>query len=529
MEPVDTIKHRQTTQTDDQSEALQFLEGGAGRDATVERIDTHGAMIFLIGEEALKIKRAVKYDYMDLSTVEKRRALLAREFELNRDAAPSIYCGVKPLVRTADGTVALGGSGEVLEWVLTMHRFPKEAELTHIAKHGGIGDDLATRLGMSIARYHDAAPIKRLDAHALIGDILDELDRVFETMHTTLGPDAVRFLAASRDTLSYGTKRLEQRGLQGHVRRCHGDLHLRNIVMIDGVPTPFDALEFDERLGTCDTLYDLAFLLMDLDHLGMTHAANLVLNAYLSRAAPDLSDTGLSLLPLYLSMRAAIRAMVDVQTAAVSDAGSEMTADARAYLAQACAYLAPPPPVLMAIGGYSGTGKTTIARAVAHRIGESPGAIHIRSDVVRKTLLNRDPLEHLGPEGYTPAITERTYGAIRDHAGHILREGRAAILDAVHSDPEARADTEAVATAAGCGFVGIWLDLPSRTRQARVASRGPDASDADAAVVQAQDGADPGKISWHRIDADQPLEGVVGAVSEILGASGFANTSNCGD
>lgn len=529
MEPVDSIRRRQTPQPDDQSPAIQFLEGGAGRDATVERIDTHGAMIFLIGQDALKIKRAVKYDYMDLSTVEKRRALLEREYELNRTAAPSIYRGVLPIVRKADGTLSLGGTGKVLEWVLTMHRFPKEAELTQIAKQDGIGDDLAMQLGTAIARYHAAAPVKRLDAHALIGEILEELDRVFDTMHTTLGRDAARVLAASRRSLADRTGHLKQRSRQGHVRRCHGDLHLRNIVMIEGVPTPFDALEFDERLGTCDTLYDLAFLLMDLDHLGMARAANLVLNAYLSRARPDLSDTGLSLLPLYLSIRAAIRAMVDVQTAAVSAAGKEMEADARAYLAQALAYLLPAPPVLVAVGGYSGTGKTTVARAIAQRIGASPGAIHIRSDVTRKTLLHRNPLDHLGPEGYTPAITERTYTAIRDQAGRILREGHAVILDAVHSDPEARAAAEAVAAAAGCGFVGIWLHSPTRTRQTRVASRGPDASDADAAVVLAQDGADPGPITWHRINADQTLEAVVEAVSEILRTSGFANPGNCGD
>lgn len=524
-----SVENSTKDQPDDQSVAIAFLEGGAGRDAKVQRIDTHGAMIFLIGPEALKIKRAVKYDYMDLSTVEKRRALLEREYELNRDAAPSIYRGVLPLVRKADGTVGLGGAGEVLEWVLTMHRFPKEAELTHIAKHDCIGDDLAARLGTAIARYHDAAPVRRLDAHTLIAGILDELDRVFATMQRALGRDAARFLDASRKTLSHRAENLGQRSLQGHVRRCHGDLHLRNIVMIGGDPTPFDALEFDERLGTCDTLYDLAFLLMDLDHLGMAHAANLVLNAYLTHATPDLSQTGLSLLPLYLSIRAAIRAMVDVQTAALSDAGKELEADAQAYLAQALAYLAPPPPGLVAIGGLSGTGKTTIARAVAHRIGASPGAIHIRSDVVRKTLLHRDPLEHLGPDGYTSAITERTYGAIRDQAELILREGQAAILDAVHSNPDTRAAAQALATAAGCGFVGIWLDSPTRTRQNRVASRGPDASDADEAVVQAQDGADPGDITWHRVDADRPVEKVVESISETLAKSGFANPRNCGD
>jgi predicted kinase len=193
-----------------------------------------------------------------------------------------------------------------------------------------------------------------------------------------------------------------------------------------------------------------------------------------------------------------------------------MTADARAYLGQALAYLAPQPPVLVAIGGYSGTGKTTIARAVAHRIGARPGAIHIRSDVARKTLLHRDPLDRLGPDGYTPTITARTYDTIRRQAAQILGQGQSVILDAVHGDPDARKAAETVATAAGCRFVGIWLDTPTRTRVARVTSRGPDASDADADVVNKQDRSDPGPIDWHRIETDQPIDSVISAVAATL-------------
>lgn len=507
---------------DDQSAVIRFLDGGAGRGTPAKRIDTHGAMIFLIGLEALKLKRAVTYDYMDLSTVDKRRAMLDREYELNKPAAPSIYRKVQPIVRRADGTLALGRPGTVVDWVLTMNRFPPEAELSHIATHGGIDDDLAARLGTAIARYHDAAPVKRLNGRALIADVLDELDRVFATLHDPLGPEAGAVLSESRTVLSLRGEDLARRSRQGYVRRCHGDLHLRNIVMVDGVPTPFDALEFDERLGTCDTLYDLAFLLMDLGHLGMDHTATLVLNAYLAAARPDLSDTGLSLLPLYLTVRAAIRAMVDVQTGALPGADGGLRADARAYLAQALTYLAPPPPVLVAIGGYSGSGKTTVARAVAHLVGPRPGAIHVRSDVVRKTLLHHDPLDPLGAEGYAPEITERTYAAIRDQAGHVLRQGHAVVLDAVHADADARGAARAVAASARCAFVGLWLETPTRTRLVRVETRGPDASDADAQVVRAQDLNDPGPIDWHRIDTDQPLDAVIRAVSAILGPSADA-------
>lgn len=368
-------------------------------------------MVFLIDDTALKIKRRVTYHYMDLSTLDKRHAMLEREFEHNRPFAPQIYREVLPLVRTETGGLSLGGSGEVVEWVLTMNRFPEEAELTHIARDAGIDDYLAEQLGQSVARYHDAAPIRDLSATTLMEEILDELKRVFASMDPVFDGDAGAFIEASLQAWAGNRQALDARVRSGHIRRCHGDLHLRNIVMLDGVPTPFGALEFDERLGTCDTLFDLAFLLIDLDHLGMRHAASVVLNVYLGQHALAAESYGLKLLPLYLSVSAAIRAMVDVQSAGFAP-DMDLTHDARAYIREALGYLDPKPQLLVAIGGYSGTGKTTVARAVAHQIGAAPGAILIRSDVVRKTLMNCGPFERLGPEGYTSDISAKTYATM---------------------------------------------------------------------------------------------------------------------
>lgn len=512
----------------DQTNVIRFLEKGAGRGSTATRIDTHGALIFLIGDEAFKIKRAVKFDYMDLSTPEKRHALLDREFELNKPAAPSIYRDVVPLVRKPDGELALDAIGEVLEWILLMNRFPVEAELTYIAKTSGINDELALKLGQSIADYHTIAPVKDLDGASLIQEILDELDTVLGQMSEVFDGDAKVFSARSRKVWEVQLKQLHQRSRLKHIRRCHGDLHLRNIVLIDGIPTPFDALEFDERLGTCDTLYDLAFLLMDLDHLGMPHAANQVMNAYFATATDKMADAGLSLLPLYLSIRAAIRAMVDVQTSNVSAKSVELQQDARAYLTQALGYLEPTPPILFAIGGYSGTGKTTIARAVVHQIGAAPGAFHVRSDVVRKVLLKRDPLDHLGPDGYKPEITAKTYATARKQANAILEQGHSVILDAVHSDPKDRLDTEKVARANCSLFLGIWLESPTETRLSRVATRAPDASDANAAVVNRQAKVDPGPMTWHRVDTDQPIDAVVQNVSALIRSLSETEPAACG-
>lgn len=501
----------------DQDEAIAFLESGAGIGRFVKRVDTHGAIIFLFDDIALKIKRQVTYEYMDLSTLEKRRAMLEREYELNQPFAPQIYREVLPLVRTASGGLAIGGSGEIVEWVLLMNRFPEEAELTNIARDVGIDDDLAERLGQSVARYHAAAPVSALSASTLMEEILDELERVFASMQAVFEGNAKAFTAASRQAWADSREALNARRSSGHVRRCHGDLHLRNIVMLEGVPTLFDALEFDERLGTCDTLYDLAFLLMDLDHLGMRHAANVVLNAYLAWDASTSRTYGLRLLPLYLSVRAAIRAMVEVQSAGYAPDATELTHDARTYMRQALRYLDPEAPVLVAIGGYSGTGKTTIARAIAHRIGAAPGAVLVRSDIVRKTLMDCAPLERLGPEGYAPDISAKTYAAMRAQAHHVMRQGQSAILDAVHGTQAERGATEDLAKQEGRRFLGIWLDAATPTRVSRVSARGPDASDADADVVHAQAAKDPGAIHWHHVDADQPIDAVLRAVNDILG------------
>lgn len=500
----------------DQAEAIEFLGNGANLGVAADRIDTHGAVIFLIDDRALKMKRAVEYDYMDLSTLEKRKALLKRELELNQKTAPSIYRDVIPVTRDTGGTLALDGEGEAVEWVLSMQRFPPEAELTHIASELGIDDTLARDLGTAIMRYHHDAPVKDADGVTLITEILDELDRVFGAMENEFQDEALRFIRQGRAMLSDRAGVLRARSRDGFVRRCHGDLHLRNIVMLKGVPTPFDALEFDERLGTCDTLYDLAFLLMDLLHRDFTHPANMVLNTYLTGMSHRMDDAGLDVLPLFLAVRAAIRAMVSIQTSEVSVNADEMLTAARDYLQDALAYLHPPAPVLVAIGGLSGSGKTTIARAIAHRFGASPGAIHIRSDVARKKIMNVDPLEPLGPEGYAPQVSAQTYEAIRHQAACVLEQGHAAILDAVHDNADDRAAARHVAQTAGCEFVGLWLETPSDIRSDRVTGRGADASDADAEIVRQQEQINPGPLDWQRIDTARALETVISDIASRL-------------
>ncbi len=504
--------------TSDQDEAVRFLRSGAAFSggATAEVIETHGAFVFLSGDEALKMKRAVKYPYLDFSTLEKREAMLRRELELNRPFAPQTYRDVVPITRGADGGLVLGGSGAAVEWVLRMRRFAAEDELEAIAGRGAFTDELAEALGHSVALYHRQAEIRRADGAGLIGAILDELAEAFADMHSDLGTErAARFADAAADAFADLSPQLAKRAQAGHVRRCHGDLHLRNIVLIEGRPVPFDALEFDETLGTCDVLYDLAFLVMDLQHRGLRRAANIVLNAYL-QAVDGAEDAGLATLPLFLAIRAAIRAMVDVQGDRAREAPGRSDADARAYIEDACAALAPPPPRLVAVGGLSGTGKTSLARRIAPAVGAAPGAIHLRSDVERKALAGVAPAERLPPASYGPEAGRHVYARLLDRAERILAADHAVIIDATFLSLADREAAEALAARLGVPFAGLWLEAPPATLLARVTARTGDASDADADVVRQQLARDTGEIRWDRVVAGTSLAEAEDAAQAIL-------------
>lgn len=474
-----------------------------GAAAPVEVVRTHAAMIFLAGGDAYKIKRPVTYDYLDFSTLERRRAMLQRELELNRAGAPEMYLGLVPVTRGAGGQLALGGEGEAIEWCLHMRRFPNKAELSEMARRGDLTPDIAGKIGRSVADYHARAEIRREDGRALADEIAGQLEHAFAEMTEVLDPDKMRrFNALVSKAVAAKADLLTARGRGGHVRRGHGDLHLGNMVMLDGRPVPFDALEFDERLGTLDVLYDLAFVLMDLLHRGLPQAANAALGAYLERADdPDHLD-GLALLPLFLGLRAGIRAMVSVQAARMADEGAKAKCDdARAYLDHALGFLAPPPPRLVAVGGLSGTGKTTLARRLAPGLGPAPGAIHLRSDVERKALFGVDALTPLPEAAYSAETGKRVYARLLVKAGRILSAGHAVVLDAVYMRAEERREVADLAARLGVRMTGLWLEADEDILVNRVTRRRSDASDADADVVRKQI-ADAGAVpDWVHVDA----------------------------
>ena len=470
-------------------------------------IETHAARIYLLQTEAWKVKRAVKYDYLDFRELSDRYKVLLRELELNKKTAPTLYKDVIPITKEANGRLAVGGVGEPVEWVLRMARFPAENELSVIAETDGIGEDLSRRLGQVAYHLHQDCPLRSADGADLIGEILDEFEREFRSL-STAGAEigAAPILLRMRGELEAVSRLLGERSKTGFVRRCHGDLHLRNIVLLEDVPTPFDALEFDERLGTCDILYDLAFLLMDVIQCGQHHAANRILNAYCDLEGSLESLRGLRALPLFGAVRATVRAMVSTEKEVGQHGQERDFSEAKRYLKLAQSMLEPTVPRLIAVGGLSGTGKTTISRVFAPCVGGEFGSIHVRSDVERKRLAGVEPLEKLPASAYVPQANEKTYDAMLARAEACLKADQTVIVDAVFSKGSQRQMIEALALKVGCEFMGIWLEASLNDRLSRVTQRQNDASDADMAVVSQQKQVDKDALNWTAVSTEGTIE-----------------------
>src|SRR5581483_11048951 len=287
------------------------------------------------------------------------------------------------------------------------------------------------------------------------------------------------------------------------VRRCHGDAHLGNIVLIDDKPVLFDAIEFDPVIATTDILYDLAFALMDLVHFNLSDAANRLFNRYVETSWHDCAD-GLRLLPLFLSMRAAIRSHVLFTRSEQASDDVESAGTARAYFDLALRHLEPVRPSLMAIGGKSGTGKSVLARDIAARIAPLPGAVILRSDVIRKQHFGVDPLMKLPEAAYAPDITERVYRTLSERARQIAADGCSVVVDAAFLGEAEREDLADQARKTAADFHPLFLDAALAIRLERTGSRKGDASDATADVVALQEHYDLGRVDWPLVDASGP-------------------------
>lgn len=502
---------------DDQHATIEFLRDPATHEGVgeVETIETHISMIFLAGDRVFKLKRAVELPYADFSTPDLRLETCEKEVRLNALTAPELYRGARRITREADGGLAFDGTGELVDAVVEMARFDQEALFDRMAAKGKLTPAMMTELAGAIVDFHARAPDDRGTGGAdNMRAVLDINEAAFATSRVFDAEEVADFNARFRKAVDRHAERLDARGTRGRVRRCHGDLHLRNICLLDGRPRLFDCIEFNDRIATVDVLYDLAFLLMDLWHSDLDGHANLVANRYL-----DLTDDedGFALLPFFMAVRAAVRAHVTATQ--IAEGGAEdddLVATARAYFDLANALLEPVQPCFVAIGGLSGSGKSTVAEALASHVGAPPGARIVESDRVRKAMFGVSPETRLEADAYAPEVSERVYRALGERARAVLADGGSVVADAVFDRPDHRNAIEAAGAGLGVPFTGIWLAADATTLRRRVGTRGKGPSDADLGVLDRQLENAPGAIRWQRVDADRPVDDVVAAILSRL-------------
>jgi aminoglycoside phosphotransferase family enzyme/predicted kinase len=467
-----------------QKDAVQFLAGLAG----APPVETHISYVFRGADAVWKLKKSVRLPFLDFTRVEDRHHFCERELALNAPAAPGLYRDVVPIVRRTNGALGCGGKGEVLDWVVRMARVPAGDFLDVRAGVSGLSPALLDQIADAVAAWHISlppVPAVRPDMEAIAqGNVRSAVDARLP------GAAVLGWRDAMLAGLSACSAWRDARAAAGFVRRCHGDLHLGNLCLWRGRPVLFDALEFDEALATIDVAYDLAFLLMDLEHTLDRAAANRVLNRYVARTG----DAGLAGgLPVFLSMRAMVRAHVEARS------GHPDRIDA--YLAAASRYLRPHAPAVIAVGGLPGTGKSTLAREIAPSLGGAPGALVLRSDEIRKRQNGVEPEQRLPQSAYTEAKSAAVFQELMTLVEAAARGGHTVIADATFLDLGHRAMVEAAAQRAGAPFLGIWLTAPQAILEQRIAAREGDASDATVAVLHSASPHDPGPDNWRAMDA----------------------------
>jgi aminoglycoside phosphotransferase family enzyme/predicted kinase len=464
----------------------------------VEKIDvleTHISWVILTGRYAYKIKKPVNLGFLDFSTLDARRRYCEEELRLNRRLAPSIYEAVVKITGSADSPV-IDGTGTAIEYAVKMREFPQGELASQLLADGALTAAHIDALAARIATFHAKTGVAACGcAHGTPEAVIAPARDNFAALDRLL-PDAddqthlTELRAWTEHEYHTRWAQFGARHTDGCVRECHGDLHLGNIVMLDGMLTPFDCIEFNPALRWIDVMNEVAFLVMDLMDRGHTDFASRFLNGYL-----EASDgyAGLDVLRFYRVYRAMVRAKVHAlraaQTGITAAERERLLAASRGYvgLAQRCAH--DTRPAIIVMHGMSGSGKSVIAQSLA----EQAGAIRLRSDVERKRIAGIAPLARSGSklasDLYSAELTEATYHRLLDLARLSANAGYPVIVDATFLKCWQRDLFRREADARGMPFVIVNVTAPEATLRERVAARlaaGGDASEADPSVLTHQ-------------------------------------------
>jgi aminoglycoside phosphotransferase family enzyme/predicted kinase len=461
----------------------------------IEVVETHISWVLLTGRFAYKIKKPVRLDFVDFSTLERRREACGDELRLNRRFAQQIYIDVVPIAGSASGgEVTIEGPGEPIEHAVKMVQFPAEARLDRVLARGEFGPAECDRLAAKIAAFHTEANVADMGSPFGSPDVVmkhfgDALATALEETRGGAVEQVVRDLHdwSARELLRLRPI-LEQRKADGRVRECHGDLHSENIAVLDGEPVPFDCLEFRDDLRWIDVMSDVGFICMDLADRGHARLGHRLLNAYLERTG-DLA--GLVVLRFYQAYRAVVRGMVSVmQQPAADRALGRISERARTYFELAEQYSHPRRPSLVITYGVSGTGKTTATQTLLEEI----GAVRLRSDVERQRSEDgsiRPPRQESASaaERYTPAARQAVYDELARRADLTLAAGYPVIVDATFLQSVQRVRFRQLAEQHAVPFVILAFDADPATLRQRIEDRqrtGKDASEATIAALEQQ-------------------------------------------
>lgn len=481
----------------------------------VQLIQTHVSYVLLTGDYAYKLKKPVDFGFLDYSTLEKRKHFCEEELRLNQRAAAELYLEVVPIAKTqTDAGIhyQIGNDGEVVDYAVKMQQFPQETLLTSLFDRGELTEDLLLQLAQVIADFHlKTYTDDRIRSFGEVAQVREAFDQNFEqTEHYIGGPQTQQQFD---ETQAYCDRFFaEQEALfvdrmrHDWIRECHGDLHLRNICCWNDKLLLFDCIEFNEPFRFVDVMYDIAYIVMDLEARQRRDLSTLFLNAYVEQTG---DWQGLQVLPIYISRQTYVRAKVtsflldDPGVPAIEKQKAHETA--ATYYRMAWQYSQPQQGRLLLMTGLSGSGKTTVARHLSRHL----GAIHIRSDAVRKHLGGIPLHQRGGSDLYTPEMHQKTYDRLLDLGIKLASQGYSVILDAKYDRQEFR---EAALTAAQQHSLPLQIihcDAPLEVLRNRLQHRTGDITDATVDLLPQQhlDAFTPAEQPYVlTVDTTQPIE-----------------------
>ena len=472
-----------------QPDAYPHAVGGG-----IEVIETHISIVFLAGEFAYKVKKPIKTDFLDYSTLELRKHFCEEELRLDSRYADDLYVGVVPIVWD-NGRLKVDSPGDAMQYAVKMHRFPKGVLLSERAAAGQLTTAEIRQLAETVASFHQNA--SRCDpgfASEWTDYLVKNLHQIISDLQSHLGLETAATLEVLQGWSNEYFKENHQvfagRAQSGFIRECHGDLHLGNVLHWGDRLIPFDGIEFNERLRWIDVLCDAAFLQMDLQACGHLNLSRSFINAYLEQTGDYQS---LAILRWFLVYRSLVRALV----ATIRSGQSQLTSsdreaamlDAREHVSLAYRFTQKETQRLWITHGVSGSGKTTLSEVIVER----HQAFRLRSDSERKRLFGLSPTARptleLQTQMYSEDANERTYAHLEDLAASILRSGYSVIIDATFLKRRDRERFHELATKEGVSFAILDCHSDKETLRQRVAdrmARNNDASDAGLKVLESQ-------------------------------------------